>query len=128
MIQSEPRRSKLEPAKLELLLTAEWRNLAILNYLVDPRVLASLVPAGTELDQGNGATLLSVVGFMFLDTRLFGIPIPFHRNFEEVNLRFYVRRQSPAGWRVVFVKELVPRIAVAWAARAATMKNIRRSR
>jgi uncharacterized protein YqjF (DUF2071 family) len=103
-----------------VLLTAEWRNLAMLNYLVEPSVLAPLVPAGTELDQWNGATFLSVVGFMFLDTRLFGIPIPFHRNFEEVNLRFYVRRRSPEGWRrgVVFVKELVPRMAVAWAARA----------
>src|SRR5260370_5549294 len=92
----------------------------MLNYLGEPRVLAPLVPAGTELDQWNGATFLSVVGFMFLDTRLFGIPIPFHRNFEEVNLRFYVRRKSPEGWRrgVVFVKELVPRMAVAWAARA----------
>jgi uncharacterized protein YqjF (DUF2071 family) len=101
-------------------LTAEWRDLAMLNYLVEPSVLAPFVPAGTELDQWNGATFLSVVGFMFLDTRLFGIPIPFHRNFEEVNLRFYVRRRAQEGWRrgVVFVKEFVPRMAIAFAARA----------
>jgi uncharacterized protein YqjF (DUF2071 family) len=103
-----------------IVLTAEWRHLAMLNYVVEPSVLAPLVPAGTELDQWNGATFLSMVGFMFLDTRLFGVPIPFHCNFEEVNLRFYVRRMAQEGWRrgVVFVKELVPRMPIAWAARA----------
>lgn len=106
-------------------LTAEWRDLAMLNYLVDPSVLAPLVPAGTELDQWNGATYLSIVGFMFLDVRIFGIPIPFHRNFEEVNLRFYVRRRAQDGWRrgVVFVKELVPRLAIALTARALYNEN-----
>ena len=106
-------------------LTAEWRDLAMLNYLVEPSVLAPLVPAGTELDRWNGATFLSVVGFMFLDTRILGVPVPFHRNFEEVNLRFYVRRKAPEGWRrgVVFVKELVPRIAIAWTARALYNEN-----
>jgi uncharacterized protein YqjF (DUF2071 family) len=106
-------------------LTAEWRDLAMLNYLVDPSVLAPLVPPGTELDQWNGATFLSLVGFMFLDTRIFGVSIPFHRNFEEVNLRFYVSRKTQEGWRrgVVFVKELVPRVAIAWTARALYNEN-----
>jgi len=56
----------------------------------------------------------------FLDTRVLSVAIPYHRNFEEVNLRFYVRRKSSDGWRraVVFVKELVPRVAIAWVARA----------
>jgi uncharacterized protein YqjF (DUF2071 family) len=100
-------------------LTAEWRHLAMLNYLVDPSILAPLVPPGTELDQWSGATFLSLVGFLFLDTRIFGLPIPFHRNFEEVNLRFYVRRRAHDGWRrgVTFVKELVPHLAIAWTAR-----------
>lgn len=100
-------------------LTAEWRYLAMLNYAVEPSLLAPFVPAGTELDAWNGVTFVSVVGFLFLDTRFLGIPIPFHRNFEEVNLRFYVRRKAEDGWRrgVVFVKELVPRVAIAWTAR-----------
>jgi uncharacterized protein YqjF (DUF2071 family) len=34
---------------------------------------------------------VSLVGFLFQNTRLRSIPIPFHRIFEEVNLRFYVR-------------------------------------
>ena len=80
-------------------LTADWRYLALLNYVIDPEILQPLVPAGTELDDWQGRTFVSVVGFLFLDTRVRGIAIPFHRNFEEVNLRFYVRRRAPEGWR-----------------------------
>lgn len=100
-------------------LTARWRSLAMLNYPVDPEVLAPLVPAGTELDVWNGRTFLSMVGFLFLDTRVRGLAIPGHRDFEEVNLRFYVRRRAPEGWRrgVVFVREIVPRWAIAGTAR-----------
>ena len=75
-------------------LTANWRYLAMLNYVVDPRLITPLVPAETEIDFENGETFLSVVGFLFLDTRLLGLPIPLHRDFEEVNLRFYIRRKS----------------------------------
>jgi uncharacterized protein YqjF (DUF2071 family) len=101
-------------------LTANWRYLAMLNYVVDPRLLAPFVPHGTEIDFKNGETFLSVVGFLFLDTRLLGFPVPLHRDFEEVNLRFYVRRKSADTWRrgVVFVRELVPRHAIALIARA----------
>jgi uncharacterized protein YqjF (DUF2071 family) len=106
-------------------LTANWRYLAMLNYTVDPHLLASLVPAGTEIDSENGETFLSVVGFLFLDTRLLGLPIPLHRDFEEVNLRFYVRRKSAETWRrgVVFIRELVPRHAIALVARACYGEN-----
>jgi len=101
-------------------LSAEWRHLAMLNYEVDPRLLQPLLPAGTELDTHAGLTFMSIVGFLFLDTRVLGLPIPFHRDFEEVNLRFYVRRKADDGWRraVVFVNEIVPRRAIAWVARA----------
>jgi uncharacterized protein YqjF (DUF2071 family) len=101
-------------------LTANWRYLAMLNFVVDPKIVAPLVPPGTELDFENGETFLSVVGFLFLDTRLLGLPIPLYRDFEEVNLRFYVRKKSADTWRrgVVFVRELVPRRAIALVARA----------
>ena len=91
----------------------------MLNYVVDPRLITPLIPAGTEIDFENGETFLSVVGFLFLDTRLLGLPIPLHRDFEEVNLRFYVRRKSADTWRrgVVFIRELVPRRAIAVVAR-----------
>jgi len=100
-------------------LTAEWRHLAMVNYEVDPAILTPLTPRGTELDFWNGKTFLSLVAFRFLNTRVMGVPIPFHRNFEEVNLRFYVRRKASDGWRrgVVFIKEFVPRRAVALVAR-----------
>src|SRR5260370_27968444 len=106
-------------------LSAEWRNLVMLNYEVDPTVLQPLVPKGTELDVWDGHSFLSLVGFLFLRTRVFGVPIPFHRNFEEVNLRFYVRRKTGEGWRrgVVFVKEFVPRTAIALVARRLYNEN-----
>ncbi len=103
----------------KIFLTAEWRYLAILNYEIDPDTLAPYVPAGTELDFSNGKTFASLVGFLFQNTRVRGIQVPFHRDFEEVNLRFYVRRRAANGWRrgVVFIKELVPRRAIAFVAR-----------
>ena len=79
-------------------LTARWQHLAMLNYEIDPAVLQPFVPVGTELDAWQGRYYVSMVGFMFLETRVLGIPIPFHRNFEEVNLRFYVRHKSEDGW------------------------------
>jgi uncharacterized protein YqjF (DUF2071 family) len=106
-------------------LTAEWRHLAMLTFDVDPKVLSPLVPAGTELDAWQGRTFVSIVGFLFLNTRVFGAAIPCHRDFEEVNLRFYVRRLASDGWRraVVFVKEIVPRIAIALTARVLYGEN-----
>ena len=106
-------------------LTARWHHLAMLNYEVDPSLLASRVPAGTELDTFGGRTFVSRVGFRFLETRVLGVPIPGHRNFDEVNLRFYVRRHAPDGIRrgVVFVKEIVPRRAIAAVARVLYGEN-----
>ena len=100
-------------------LAADWRYLAMLNFGVDPALLAPFVPAGTELDYFKRETFLSVVGFLFLNTRVLGVAVPLHRDFEEVNLRFYVRRKSIDGWKrgVVFVRELVPRRAIATVAR-----------
>ena len=91
----------------------------MLNYEIDPVVLEPYVPAKTELDLYDGKTFVSVVGFRFLNTRLLNVPIPFHQNFEEINLRFYVRYKSETKWRrgVVFIKEIVPRSAIAWVAR-----------
>ncbi len=106
-------------------LTAQWRYLAMLNYTIDPALLQPLVPPGTELDFFDDTTYVSIVGFRFLGTKVFGLGIPWHRNFEEVNLRFYVRRRPwvhgarADGWRrgVAFVGELVPRRTIAFAAR-----------
>ncbi|MGH9819641.1 MAG: YqjF family protein, partial [Pyrinomonadaceae bacterium] len=100
-------------------LTAEWRDLIMVNYEIDPSLVASRVPRGTELDLYDGKCFVSLVGFMFLDTRVLGFLVPFHVNFEEVNLRFYVRRDTGDEIRrgVVFIKEIVPRSAIAAVAR-----------
>ena len=94
-----------------IFLSAEWRSLVMLNYAVDRVVLEPLLPRGVELDLWEGGALVSMVGFLFRDCRVLGVPVPFHRNFEEVNLRFYVRRRVDGEWRrgVVFVREIVPR-------------------
>lgn len=96
-------------------LTAEWKHLVMLNYAIDPSLLQPFVPAGTEIDAFEGETYVSLVGFEFNRTRVLGFAVPFHRSFEEVNLRFYVRRGDRRG--VVFIKELVPKRAVAFVAR-----------
>lgn len=92
-------------------LTAEWRKLVMANYAVDPAVLRPLLPAHTELDHWNGIYYVSLVGFMFLHTKVKGIAVPGHQHFEEFNLRFYVRHKAGDTWKrgVVFVKEIVPK-------------------
>ncbi len=102
-------------------LSAEWRNLIFANYALNKRVLEPLLPYGTELDEYNGIYYGSLVGFYFQRVKLFGsIPVPFHTEFEEFNLRFYVRRKTGTGWKrgVVFVKEIVPKVAISLVARS----------
>jgi uncharacterized protein YqjF (DUF2071 family) len=96
-------------APSRVFLRADWRHLALLNYRVDPALLAPHVPRGTELDVWAGGIYVSVVGFLFQDTRVLGVPVPFHREFTEVNLRFYVRRTVGDEIRrgVTFIRELV---------------------
>ena len=97
----------------------------MLNYEVDPALLARRAPSGTELDFWEGKTFVSMVGFLFLNTKVLSWTVPFHRDFAEVNLRFYVRRKGPEGWRrgVVFIKEIVPRWAIAAVARMVYNEN-----
>ena len=96
-------------------MVAAWRNLAMINYAIDPGILKSHIPPGTELDSRDGTTFVSVVGFRFLKTRVNGWKLPFHGDFNEINLRFYVRRRVDGDWRrgVVFVREVVSRRAIA---------------
>ena len=95
-------------------LTAEWRNLVMANYAIDPAVLKPYLPCRTELDTFNGVHYVSLVGFLFANTKLLGLSIPFHRSFEEVNLRFYVRYKEEGIWKrgVVFISEIVPKQAI----------------
>lgn len=100
-------------------LAARWQALAMINFAIEPELLEPLVPQGTTLDLFGGVAYVSVVGFLFRDTRLLGLPVPGHIHFEEVNLRFYVQRTVGHELRrgVCFVKELVPKWAIATVAR-----------
>jgi uncharacterized protein YqjF (DUF2071 family) len=100
-------------------LRAEWRKLVLVNYEVKPEVLAQYLPVGTELDYWQNKCYVSVVGFMFLNTKVKGISVPGHVNFEEVNLRFYVKRIEANGEvkrGVVFIKEIVPKPMITFVA------------
>jgi uncharacterized protein len=113
-------------ANARVFLSAEWQDLVMLNYAVDPSLLAKYVPPGTELDSFDGKIYVSLVGFRFVSTRLFGtLPLPFHEDFVEVNLRFYVRRDHPDGDRrgVVFIREIVAKWAIVQVARFAYGEN-----
>ena len=95
-------------------LTAEWNDLLFVNYEIDPKILEKHIPKGTELDLWNNKCYISLIGFMFENVKVLGIKIPYHINFEEVNLRFYVKRFDNGVWKrgVVFVKEIVPKHAI----------------
>ncbi len=95
-------------------LTAEWKELIMANYIIDPAILLPYLPNKTELDIYNGNVYVSLIGFMFTNTKILGLKVPFHINFEEVNLRFYVRHNDAGVWKrgAVFIKEIVPKRAI----------------
>lgn len=97
---------------------AEWNDLLFINYEINPKFLEKYVPKGTELDLWNGKCYISLIGFMFENVKILGITIPHHVNFEEVNLRFYVKRFEDGSWKrgVVFIKEIVPKHAITFVA------------
>lgn len=99
-------------------LKAEWNNLVMINYVVDPVILQKYVPKGTELDFWDGKCYISFIGFMFENVRVLGLKIPFHSEFEEVNLRFYVKRFENGIWKrgAVFISEIVPKFAISFVA------------
>ncbi|WP_299121916.1 DUF2071 domain-containing protein [uncultured Tenacibaculum sp.] len=106
-------------------LKAEWRKLLMVNYQINPEVLKPFVPNGTELDFYKDKCYISLIGFMFKNTKLLGLKIPFHINFEEVNLRFYVKRKENGVYKrgVVFIKEIVPKPAITFVANTIYNEN-----
>ncbi len=107
-------------------LKAEWRKLIMFNYAVDPALLQPFVPPHTELDMWDGTCYVSLVGFMFVGTRVKGLRVPFHTDFQEVNLRFYVKYHDPEkGMKrgVVFIKEIVPKRMISLVANTLYREN-----
>lgn len=106
-------------------LKAEWRKLAMANYSVEKSILNRYLPHKTEIDLWNNTCYVSLVGFLFKDTRIKGLRIPFHINFEEVNLRFYVRYNDKGLWKrgVVFIKEIVSKPALTFVANTIYNEN-----
>ncbi len=102
-----------------LFLKANWENIIMVNYEIDPKTLTPFLPKGVDLDLFNEKCYISLVGFMFKKTKLFNIPVPLFGTFEEINLRFYVKRTEENGSTkrgVVFINETIPYPIVAWTA------------
>ena len=106
-------------------LVANWENLVVATFETERKLLQPFVPPGTELNDWNGRCCMSLVAFMFSNTSLMGIPCPFYRSFEELNLRFYVRRKEGSTWKkgVVFIKEIVPAKLIGWAGKLFYREN-----
>jgi uncharacterized protein len=103
---------------MAIFLKANWENIIMANYEISPEILKPYLPKGVELDLYEGKAYVSLVGFMFKNTKIFNVPIPYLGTFEEINLRFYVKRTEADKIKrgVVFINETVPYKLVAWAA------------
>ena len=103
---------------MSVFIQSEWRKLVMINYDVDPKILTPYLPYGTKIDTWNGRCYMSLVGFMFLNTKLKGIVLPFHQKFEEINLRFYIKYYDEIDIirGTVFIKEIVPKSMVTFVA------------
>lgn len=108
-------------------LTANWNYIVMCNFQCDPEMLMPYLPAGCELATFEGEHYISLVAFQFHNTTIFSLPVPFHRNFNEVNLRFYVKHVHPETGElergVVFIKEFVTSPLVALTARTFFKEN-----
>jgi uncharacterized protein len=99
-------------------LTANWRNLVLVNFVVPADLLEPRLPPGCVLDRvphSPDTHLLSVVAMHFDNTRVWGVPVPFAQRFDEVNLRFYARQGDRHG--SVFLRQYVPSRTILYGAR-----------
>lgn len=101
--------------KQKVFLSATWEYLAMMNYVVEPEILKPYLPPHTELDLFEGKALVSIVGFLFNNTKVMGMPWPWHTNFDEVNLRYYVKHFDGQQWKrgAAFISEIVAKPMIA---------------
>lgn len=107
----------------KLFLKARWENLILASYRVNPDLLLEYLPKELELDTINQDAFMSLVAFNFIDTKVKGIKVPFHINFPEINLRFYVKEASKGRRGVIFVREFVPRFFISFFANTLFNEN-----
>lgn len=111
-----------------LSISCSWQNIILVNYRIDPKVLTPYLPKHTSFDLYKGECLISIVGFLFKDVHIMGIPLPYHQLFEEFNLRFYVvhkdKEETKRG--VVFLREFVPNSGITLAANTFAREKYRK--
>lgn len=85
-----------------------------MNYIISPEILENYLPAYTIIDYFKGNCFTSLVGFPFRNVEIAGMKIPFYTDFEEINLRFYVKRFDGTTWRkgTVFISEIANKSAL----------------
>lgn len=96
----------------KVFLTARWEHLILITYAVPHEKLLPHIPKGLKPDILDGKCFASLVAFDFKDTKVKGMKVPFHINFPEINLRFYVQREDTGERGVVFIRELVPKYMI----------------
>jgi uncharacterized protein YqjF (DUF2071 family) len=72
---SNPNRKTRKKNFNDYFLKANWENIIMANYEIDPKILLPFLPKGVELDLYNGKAYMSLVGFMFKKIKLFNVPI-----------------------------------------------------
>lgn len=97
------------------LITAAWTNIAVVTWEVEPDLLAPYVPPTLSLNLRDSMAFVSLVGLQFSNLRVRGVRVPGHQHFDEINLRFYVRKTGYQG--VTFIREYAPRPLAALMAR-----------
>jgi uncharacterized protein YqjF (DUF2071 family) len=110
---------------MKVFLKAKWENIIMANYQIEPELLLPFLPKGVSLDLHQGKAYVSLVGFLFKNTKLFNVPIPFFGSFEEINLRFYVVKKEGNELKrgVVFINATIPYRLVAWIANKLYKEN-----
>lgn len=96
--------------KIKPLYRAEWREIVVISFEIDPKILRSYVPPKTEIDSFEGATFVSLMARVCKNVKPYGWPIVFAKSVEQVQLRFYVKRQTAEGYRrgVCLIRDYVP--------------------
>lgn len=72
----------------------EWKELAFLHYEIDESILRPFVPEEIEIDCFNGKAWVSLVCFKMKSVQPKNLfPIAAISNFDEINIRTYVRHK-----------------------------------